>query len=82
MSVRMLQLTLRGFALALAAALTLAALPAVHAQERYPSRPIRMIVPFTAGTGIDVLARTTGKAYSPAEVAEARASKARYASAA
>ncbi len=64
MSVRMLQLTLRGFALALAAALTLAALPAVHAQERYPSRPIRMIVPFTAGTGIDILARVIGQKLS------------------
>ena len=64
MSVRMLHLMLRGFALALAAALTLAALPAVHAQERYPSRPIRMIVPFTAGTGIDILARVIGQKLS------------------
>jgi tripartite-type tricarboxylate transporter receptor subunit TctC len=64
MSVRMLQLTLRGFAFALAAALTLAALPAAHAQERYPSRPIRMIVPFTAGTGIDILARVIGQKLS------------------
>jgi tripartite-type tricarboxylate transporter receptor subunit TctC len=60
----MLQLTLRGFAFALAAALTLAALPAAHAQERYPSRPIRMIVPFTAGTGIDILARVIGQKLS------------------
>jgi tripartite-type tricarboxylate transporter receptor subunit TctC len=63
-SVRMPQLTLRAFAFALAAALTLAALPAVHAQERYPSRPIRMIVPFTAGTGIDILARVIGQKLS------------------
>ena len=60
MAVRMLRLTSRDVALALTATLTLAALPAAHAQERYPSRPIRMIVPFTAGTGIDILARTIG----------------------
>jgi tripartite-type tricarboxylate transporter receptor subunit TctC len=64
MSVRMLHLTLRGFALALGAALTLVALPAVHAQERYPSRPIHMIVPFTAGTGMDLLARSIGQKLS------------------
>ena len=64
MSIRMLCLTLRGFALALAAALMLAALPAVHAQERYPGRPIHLIVPFTAGTGIDILARTIGQKLS------------------
>jgi hypothetical protein len=64
MTVRMLNLTARGFALALWAALTLAALPAAHAQERYPSRPIRIIVPFTAGTGIDILARTVGQKLS------------------
>jgi tripartite-type tricarboxylate transporter receptor subunit TctC len=32
-----------------------------HAQEPYPSRPIRLIVPFTPGTGIDILARTLGQ---------------------
>lgn len=64
MSVRIPQLTLHAFSFALAAALTLAALPAVHAQERYPSRPIRMIVPFTAGTGIDILARVIGQKLS------------------
>lgn len=64
MAVRMPQLTLRAFAFALAPALTLVALPAVHAQERYPSRPIRMIVPFTAGTGIDILARVIGQKLS------------------
>jgi tripartite-type tricarboxylate transporter receptor subunit TctC len=60
----MRQLTLCGFVFALAAALTLAALPAAHAQERYPSRPIHMIVPFTAGTGMDLLARTIGQKLS------------------
>jgi tripartite-type tricarboxylate transporter receptor subunit TctC len=31
----------------------------VHAQN-YPSRPITLIVPYTPGTGIDILARTLG----------------------
>lgn len=64
MAVRMAQSILRGFALALAAALTFAAFPCAHAQDRYPSRPIRVIVPFTAGTGIDILARTIGQKLS------------------
>jgi tripartite-type tricarboxylate transporter receptor subunit TctC len=32
----------------------------VQAQEPYPSRPIKLIVPFTPGTGMDILARTLG----------------------
>jgi len=51
-------------ALALAAASALIALPCAQAQERYPSRPIRIIVPFTAGTGMDLLARTIGQKLS------------------
>jgi tripartite-type tricarboxylate transporter receptor subunit TctC len=30
--------------------------------QTYPARPIRLIVPFTAGTGPDILARTLGEA--------------------
>ena len=62
MAVEMRYRTLLGPALA--AVLTLAALPATDAQERYPSRPIHLIVPFTAGTGIDILARIIGQKLS------------------
>ncbi|HEY3178829.1 MAG TPA: tripartite tricarboxylate transporter substrate binding protein [Casimicrobiaceae bacterium] len=34
------------------------------AQESYPSKPIKLIVPFTPGTGIDILARTLGQKMS------------------
>src|SRR5438477_3633222 len=38
-----------------------AALPfGAWAQDAYPHRPIRIIVPYTPGTGIDILARTLG----------------------
>ena len=33
---------------------------AAHGAEPYPSRPITMIVPYTPGTGIDIVARTLG----------------------
>ena len=64
MKVRMPRLTSRGLAFALALAPALFASPGALAQDRYPSRPIRMIVPFTAGTGIDILARTIGQKLS------------------
>ena len=35
--------------------------PVALAQESYPARPIKLIVPFTPGTGIDILARTLGQ---------------------
>jgi tripartite-type tricarboxylate transporter receptor subunit TctC len=46
--------------MALAAAALLYA-SAAHAQDTYPSRNIRAIVPFSPGTGIDILARTLGQ---------------------
>ena len=47
------------FALAVAALGGWASVAA--AQEPYPSKPIKLIVPFTPGTGIDILARTLGQ---------------------
>jgi tripartite-type tricarboxylate transporter receptor subunit TctC len=43
-----------------ALALSLAAF-AAHAQGSYPDHSIKIIVPFTPGTGIDILARTLGQ---------------------
>ena len=44
-----------------AAALALALGVGAHTQERYPSRPITIVVPITAGTTIDILARLFGE---------------------
>src|SRR3954469_9222919 len=43
-----------------AAALVLAATQALG--QVYPDRPIKFIVPFTAGSGTDIVARTVGEA--------------------
>ena len=49
--------------LALAFPLVLLALASLglHAQERYPSKPIHVIVPFTAGSATDIVARLVGE---------------------
>jgi tripartite-type tricarboxylate transporter receptor subunit TctC len=43
---------------ALALAVAMVALPGLSQAETYPSRPVRVIVPFTAGGGTDLIART------------------------
>jgi len=48
---------LHHFALAAMLAIAVSAL----AQEPFPARPVRLVVPFTPGTGIDILARTLGQ---------------------
>ena len=45
----------------LAAACALLAAAAVHAQPAYPTKPVRMIVAFTAGSETDYLARIVGQ---------------------
>ena len=53
----------RGFALTLVALATAAGLP-VTAQERWPSKPVRLVVPFAAGGSTDVVARMLGQKLS------------------
>src|SRR5215468_5152039 len=48
----------RAVTLTLLAAVALAV--TARAADPYPSRPITMIVPYTAATGIDIVARTLG----------------------
>ncbi len=47
-------------AAAIAATLTAAAPFPAHAQDKYPTRPIRMLVTFSAGSLTDILARLVG----------------------
>jgi len=46
------------------AALCLAISLAAHAQDPYPAGAVKLVVPFTPGTGIDILARTLGERLS------------------
>ena len=47
------------------AVMTLSALLANAAEpQKYPNRPIRMLVPFSAGSGTDILARIVGQKFS------------------
>jgi len=48
-------------ALGTCAPFTSAQSPAKSSAESYPARPIQIIVPFTPGTGMDILARTVGQ---------------------
>lgn len=48
----------------LGAGIAMAALLATNAWADYPDRPVRIIVPFAAGSGTDVVARATGAALS------------------
>jgi tripartite-type tricarboxylate transporter receptor subunit TctC len=48
----------------LAAVAISAAAPAALAQAKFPSKPIRMLVPFAPGGGVDVVARVVGQKIS------------------
>jgi tripartite-type tricarboxylate transporter receptor subunit TctC len=47
-----------------AAALSLLAVGVAHAQDKYPSRPVKMLIPYTPGAHADLLARTVAQKLS------------------
>ncbi len=59
--------TARAFAIALGVATVSATViaPAAFSQDKYPTRPVEMIVPWGPGGGADQLARLTGKLLEP-----------------
>ena len=48
------------FTATLATSLVAATILPAHAQNNFPSKPVRIVVPFTAGGGTDVIARMLG----------------------
>jgi tripartite-type tricarboxylate transporter receptor subunit TctC len=54
----------RWFRIAAIAAVILAAAGAAQAQSAFPAKPVHIFVPYPAGGGVDVLARTLGDVVS------------------
>src|SRR5471032_388099 len=50
--------------LALAASVMIAAVPHGALSQSYPSKPVRVLVPFPAGAGVDIVARMIGQPLS------------------
>jgi tripartite-type tricarboxylate transporter receptor subunit TctC len=49
------------FALVMVAALCLAAEAPAHAQDKYPSKPVRLLVPYAPGGATDIITRVLGE---------------------